>query len=78
VGLDCSKPKSLQSQKLSGTWAEKINQKLASGLVPEKMSWAMATQSIWKCKTKFEKIGELRVDTEPTAWGLDAQVWNVL
>jgi len=38
----------------------------------------MATRSIKKCKTRIEKIGGLRVDTEPTAWGLDAQVWNLL
>ena len=33
--------------------------------------------SIRKCKTRIEKIGGLRVDTEPTTWGLDAQVWNL-
>ena len=63
---------------MSVTWAGKIDQKLASVLVPGKMSWAMATRSIKKCKTRIEKIGGLRVDTEPTAWGLDAQVWNLL
>jgi len=47
-------------------------------LVPEQMSWATATRSIWKCKTRIGKIGGLRVDTEPTAWGLDIQVWNLL
>ena len=26
----------------------------------------------------MEKIGGSRVDTEPTAWGLDVQVWNLL
>jgi len=56
----------------------KIDQKLASVLVPEKMSWATATRSIRKCKTRIEKIGGWRVDTEPTAWGLDVQVWNLL
>jgi len=55
-----------------------MDQKLASVLVPEKMSWATATRSIWKCKTRIEKIGGSRVDTEPTAWGLDAQFWNLL
>jgi len=43
-----------------------------------KMSWASATWSIRKCKTRIEKIGESRVETEPTAWGLDVQVWNLL
>jgi len=32
---------------------------------------------VW-CKTRIEKIGGSCVDTEPTAWGLDAQVWNLL
>jgi len=35
-------------------------------------------RSIRMCKTRIEKIGGSRVDTEPTAWGLDAQVWNLL
>ena len=26
----------------------------------------------------MEKIGRSHVDTEPTAWGLDVQVWNLL
>jgi len=70
--------KLLHSQKVSVTWAEKMDTKLASVLVPEKMSWATATRSNRKCKTRIEKIGESRVDTEPTAWGLDVQVWNLL
>jgi len=69
--------KSLQCQKVSVTGAEKMDKKLASALVPEKMSWATATWSNRKCKTRIEKIGGLRVDTEPTAWGLDVQVWNL-
>jgi len=63
--------KSLHSQKVSVTWAEKMDQKLASVLVHEKMSWATATQSIRKCKTRIERIAGSRVDTEPTAWGFD-------
>ena len=55
-----------------------MNKKLASVLVPEKMSWATATRSNRKCKTRIEKIGGSRVDTEPTAWGLNVQVWNLL
>ena len=70
--------KSLDSQKVSVTWAEKMDKKIASVLVPEKMSWATATRSIRKCKTRIEKIGGSRVDTEPTAWGLNVQVWNLL
>jgi len=70
--------KSLHSQKVSVSWAEKMDQKLASVLIPEKMSWATATQSIRKCKTRIEKIGGSRVNTEPTAWGLDAQVLGAL
>ena len=42
------------------------------------MSWATATRSIRKCKTRIEKIGGSLVDTEPTAWGLDVQIWNLL
>ena len=38
----------------------------------------MAMRSIRKCKTRIEKIGGSRVDIEPTAWGLDVQVWNLL
>jgi len=70
--------KSLHSQKVSVTWAGKMDKKLASVLVPEKMSWATATRSIRKCKTRIEKIEGSRVDTEPTAWGLNVQVWNLL
>ena len=54
------------------------DKKLASVLVPEKMSWATATRFIRKYKTRIEKIGGSRVDTEPIAWGLDVQVWNLL
>ena len=63
---------------VSVTWAEKMDKTLASVLVPAKMSWATATRSIRKCKTRIEKIGGSRIDTEPTAWGLDVQVWNLL
>jgi len=70
--------KLLHSQKVSVTWAEKMDTKLASVLVPDKMIWATATQSIRKCKTRIERIGGSHVDTEPTAWGLDVQVWNLL
>jgi len=70
--------KSLQSPKVSVTWAGKMDQKLVQVLVPEKMSWATATRSIGKCKTRIEKIGGSCVDTEPTAWGLDVQFWNLL
>jgi len=70
--------KSLHSQKVPVTWAEKMDKKIASALVPEKMSWATTTRSIRKCKTRIEKIGGSRVDAEPTAWGLDVQVWNLL
>ena len=70
--------KSLHSLKVSVTWAENMDKKLASVLVPEKMSWATATRSIMKCKKRIEKNGGLRVDTEPAAWGLDVQVWHLL
>jgi len=70
--------KSLHRQKVSVTWAEKMDKKLASVLVLGKMSWATAMRSIRKCQTRIDKIGGSRVDTEPTAWGLDVQVWNLL
>jgi len=70
--------KSLHSQKVSVTCAEKMDKRLASALVLEKMSWATATWSNRKCKTRIEKIGGSRVDTESAAWGLDVQVWNLL
>ena len=70
--------KLLHSQKVSVTWAEKMDTKLASVLVPDKMIWATATQSIRKCKTRIEKMGGSRVDTQPTTWGFDVQVWNLL
>ena len=70
--------KSLHSQKVSVTWVAKMDQKLALVLVPEKMSWATATRSIWKCKKLIVKIGGLRVGAKPTALGLDAQVYNLL
>jgi len=63
---------------MSVTWAEKKDQRHASVLVPEKMSWATATRSIRKYKTRLEKIGGSCVDTEPTVRGLDAEVWNLL
>jgi len=34
--------------------------------------------SIWKCKIRIEKTRGSHVHTEPTAWGLDTQVWNLL
>jgi len=48
--------KSLHSQIVSVTWAEKMDKKIASVLVPEKMSKATATRSIRKFKTQIEKI----------------------
>ena len=47
--------KSLHSQKVSVTWAEEMDPKLTSVLVPEKMSWATATRSIRKCVTGHYK-----------------------
>jgi len=63
---------------MSVAWAGIMDQKLASVLVPEKMSWATSTRSIRLRKARIEKIGGSRVDTEPIAWGLDVQVWNLL
>ena len=55
-----------------------MDKQLVSVLVSEKMSRATATRSIRKCKTRIEKTRGSRVDTEPTAWSLDAKVWNLL
>jgi len=49
--------KSLHCQKVPVTWAKKLDQKLASELIPGKMSWEMATRSIQKSKLQIEKIG---------------------
>jgi len=54
-----------QSKSVSNM-GRKMNQKLASVLVFEKMSWATATRSIRKCQARIEKIGGSRVDKEPT------------
>jgi len=70
--------KVLHSQKVSVTWAGKMDPKIALVLVSGKMSWATTTRSIWKCKTQIEKIWGSCIDTKPTAWGLDTQVWNLL
>ena len=65
--------KSLHSQKVPVTWAEKMDQKFASDLVPGKMSFfAMRSILYLEVQTPIQKIGGSRVDTEPTAWGLDA------
>ena len=47
-----------QSKKVSVTWAEKMDQKLASVLVPEKMSWATATRSIRSAKHELRRLGD--------------------
>jgi len=85
VGLERGKQRLLVTigkvvamSKVSITWALKMDPKLASVLVPGQMSGATATWSIWKCKIRIEKIAGSRVDTEPTALGLNAQVWNLL
>ena len=46
--------KSLHSQKVSVTWAGKMDSKLASVLVPGKLSLAIATRSIRSCKIRIE------------------------
>jgi len=33
---------------------------------------------IWKSKIRIERIRGSRVDTEPTVWGFDAQVYDLL
>ena len=82
MGLERSKQRLLvvigKVKNVSVTWADKMYKKLASVLVPKKMSWTTATRSIRKWKTRIEKIGGSRADTEPTAWGLNVQVWNLL
>ena len=47
--------KSLHSQKVLVTWAGKMDKKLASVLVPEKMSWATATRS---AKHELRRLGD--------------------
>ena len=55
-----------------------MDPKLALVLVPEKMSLASATWSIWKCKARIQKIGGSCVEIQLAAWGLNATVWNLL
>jgi len=66
--------KSLHSQKVSITWAENVDQKPSSVLVPGNTVYP----EVPRCKIQIEKIGVSRVDTKPTACGLDAQVRNLL
>ena len=33
-----------------------------------KLSWAAATRSIRECKMRIERIGGLRLDTDPEVW----------
>jgi len=70
--------KSLHSQEVSVTLVGKWIKNLIQRSSLKKMRWATATRSIWKCKIRIAKIGGLSVDTETTAWGLDAHVWNAL
>jgi len=65
--------KLLHGQKVPVTWAKNLLQ--CSSL---KMSWATTTRSLWKCKLRMENIGWSLVNTEPTAWGFDVHVWNLL
>ena len=65
MGLERSKQRLLvaigkvvaQSKSVSHMGRKKVDKKLASVLVPEKMSWATATRSIRKRKSQIEKIG---------------------
>jgi len=50
--------KSLHSQKVSVTWAGKMDKNLASVLVPEKMSWATATRSSETAKHELRRLGD--------------------
>jgi len=70
--------KALQVTKVSVTWAEELDKRLAVARDPGKISWATATRLMRLCRSRIEKIGGSRVDTKPIARGLDTHVWNSL
>ena len=70
--------KALQMTKVSVTWAEEFDKRLAAAQDTGRISWATATRSMRLCRRRIEKIGGSRVDTESRAWGLDTHVWNSL
>ena len=51
--------------KVSVTWAEEIDKRLAVVRNPRKISWAAATRLMRLCRRQIEKIGGPRVDTKP-------------
>jgi len=52
--------KALQQSKISVTWAEQLDSRLASVHTTGKLSWAAATRSIRECKVRIERIGGSR------------------
>ena len=70
--------RSLLSQKVSVIWAGRLDERLVPMQAFEKISWAAATRSIRRCRVRIEQIGGSHIDTAPTVWGLDTQIWNLL
>jgi len=48
--------KALQQSNISVTWAEQLDNRLASVHTTGKLSWAAATRSIRECKMRIERI----------------------
>jgi len=70
--------KALQQSKISVTWAEQLDSRLASVHTAGNMSWAAATRSIRECKIRIERIGGSRLDTDSDVWGLDQKTWALM
>jgi len=70
--------KSLQQSNISVTWAEQLDNRLASVHSTGKMSWAATTRSIRKCKMKIERIGGSGLDIDSEVWGLDQTTWELM
>jgi len=70
--------KALQQSKISVTWAEQLDSRLASMHTTGKLSWAAATRSIRECEMRIERIGGSRLDTDSEVWGLDQTTWELM
>jgi len=70
--------KALQQSNISVTWAERLDNTLASVHTTGKLSWAAATRSIRECKMRIERIGGSRLGTDSEVWGLDQTTWELM
>ena len=70
--------KALQQSNISFMWAKQLDSKLASVHTTGKLSWAAVTRCIKECKTRIERIGRSRLDTDSEVWGLDQMTWELM